>query len=74
MGGTAETGQFPAQQISFVIKIVAADFGSVDGTFGNTGRLYLAAGYSFQLGDLRVQSDGKIVLVGSRRATNTTAP
>ncbi len=74
MGGTAETGTFPVQRFSLIIKITPLDFGGVDSTFGNSGRLYVAAGYSYAREELMVQSDGKIILIGSRRVSNATAP
>lgn len=73
MAGNAEDGASSEQNSTFVMKIKPLDFPSFDSNFGNGGISNIAAGYSFDLGNLHVQSDGKIILLGTRRASAAAA-
>ncbi len=73
MAGSAENLSSSDRRIVFVYKIPEADFAAIDTSFGNNGITRLGAGYSFDFGDMLVQSDGAIVLLGTSRATAAPA-
>jgi len=53
----------------FAYKIVPAALLTLDTGFGSNGRVLIEDGHSLVVEDLLVQSDGRIALVGTRRAT-----
>jgi uncharacterized delta-60 repeat protein len=73
MAGVAQTASLTDKRITFVYKIKPDDFVNADGEFGNSGVTLLGGGYSLFLGDMLVQSDGKIVLVTTRRPSGDLA-
>lgn len=73
MAGNAQIGASSIQSITFVTRIKPLDIANVDPAFGTSGTVKLGAGYSYDLGDMLVQSDGKIVVVGTSRATSANA-
>ena len=73
MAGTAEDENSSERRIAFVFKIPEADFAAVDTDFGVSGIARLGGGYSLDLGDMLVQSDGAIVLLATQRATAAPA-
>ena len=73
MGGQAQVGSNSAQLISFVYKLNPLDFAAVDPSFGTSGLIKLGAGYSYTPGEMLVQSDGKIILVGTSRPSAASA-
>ena len=73
MAGTAETAGSSERRIAFVYKVPDLDFAAVDSSFGIGGIARLGGGYSLDLGDMLVQSDGAIVLLGTARATAAPA-
>ena len=72
MTGTAQTGSNSNQHIGFVVGFLPQDSGFPDPSFGINGVLRIADGYSLSLNDMLVQSDGKIVLVGSKQPTSVS--
>ena len=72
MAGTAQTGSNSNQHIGFVMQLLPQDTGFSNPSFGIDGRLKIADGYSLTVNDMLVQSDGKIVLVGSKQPTSVS--
>ncbi len=74
MAGKAQTGQNSDQYFAYVQRINPTDLQNLDATFGTGGGIReFAVNYSFDLGDMFVQSDGKILLVGTHRTTSAIA-
>lgn len=73
MAGIAKSGSSSVEEIEFVYRILPADVINVDSPFGNNGSVLIGSGHSLELGDMLVQSDGKIVLLGTRRPTAAMA-
>ncbi|HUD41247.1 MAG TPA: hypothetical protein VMR06_04540 [Dokdonella sp.] len=57
----------------FAYKIVPAPLLTLDAGFGSNGRVLIEDGHSLVTDDLLVQSDGRIALIGTRRATEAFA-
>ena len=70
--GNAETGSGLFQREGFLFKFKPLNVATFDTTFGNSGQLYYGGGYAVDFRRLLVQSDDKIVVAGSRRATSTS--
>lgn len=70
VAGSAETGSGVNQRNGFVFKFQPANSAIFDTSFGNSGQLFYSGGYSADFNRLLVQSDNKIVVAGSRKATN----
>jgi uncharacterized delta-60 repeat protein len=71
MAGKSQTGQNSDQYFVYVNRINPTDVKNFDVTFGTgAGIREFAVNYSFDLGDMFLQSDGKILLVGTHRATS----
>ncbi len=70
MAGKAQTGQNSDQYFAYVDRINPTDVQNVDASFGTGGGIReFGISYSFDLGDMLVQSDGKILLLGTHRAS-----
>lgn len=71
MAGKAQTGENSDQYYTFVYRINPSNVKDLDETFGTGGGiLEVGVSYSFDFGDMFLQSDGKIVLVGTHRTTS----
>ncbi len=57
----------------FAYRIVPAALLTLDPGFGSNGRVLMEDGHSLVAEDLLVQSDGRIALIGTRRATEAFA-
>src|SRR5690606_31554444 len=73
MAGKAQISSNSEQLISFVFKLSPLDFAAVDPAFGTSGLVKIGAGYSYTPGEMLVQSDGKIILVGTSRPSAAQA-
>ena len=73
MAGKSQYGSSSDKLLAFVYRINESTIANVDPTFGNVGIVKLGGGYAYEFGDLLVQSDGKIVLVGANRPTAGSA-
>lgn len=74
MAGRAQSGSNSDQYYAFVRRINPTDVNNVDTSFGNLGGIRaFGVTYSFELGDMLLQSDGKILLVGTHRQTPAIA-
>ncbi len=73
MAGIAKSGSSSAEEVEFVVRILPIDANNADPTFGTNGKVFIGSGYSLELGDMLVQSDGKIVLLGTSRPTPAPA-
>ncbi len=73
MAGKAQISSNSEQLISFVFKLSPLDFAAVDPAFGTSGLVKIGAGYSYTHGEMLVQSDGKIILVGTSRPSAAQA-
>lgn len=69
IGGSAQRGSQSDRNLAFVIKILPGSVSDADPAFASSGRREINDGYSLNLGDMLVQSDGKIVVIGSNRST-----
>ncbi|MEO7198886.1 MAG: hypothetical protein ABIY56_01575 [Dokdonella sp.] len=71
LAGTTDTGTGATQRRGFLFKIdEVVDFVYMDTAFGVDGRVYYSGGsYIVDFNRLLVQSDDRIVVVGSRQAT-----
>lgn len=69
IGGSAQRGTQSDRNLAFVIKILPGSVSAADPAFASSGRREIDDGYSLTLGDMLVQSDGKIVVIGSNRAS-----
>lgn len=69
IGGSAQRGAQSDRNLAFVIKILPGSVSAADPAFASSGRREIDDGYSLTLGDMLVQSDGKIVVIGSNRAS-----
>lgn len=69
VAGNMDTGSGATEQAAFIFKHGLNDFGSLVNSFGNSGRVTYSGGYSADFSRILVQSDDKIVVVGSRKAT-----
>jgi uncharacterized delta-60 repeat protein len=67
MSGTADSGSGVNQRIGFVFNVTGGNIGSLTPSFGNNGRVLITGGYSFEINDLLLQTDNKIILTGTRR-------
>lgn len=65
MAGSAEFGSSSATLIAFVYKIKPLNVANVDASFGVSGVTKIGGGTGYDLGDMLVQSDDKIVLIGT---------
>ena len=72
VAGTTETGSGSFQRKAFLFKFKPLNVATFDTSFGNFGQLYYDGGYAVDFTRLLIQSDDKIVVVGSRRATSTS--
>ena len=45
---------------------------SIDQDFGNSGRAFLQSGYTLSFNKIAVQGDGKVIAVGTRKATSVS--
>jgi uncharacterized delta-60 repeat protein len=73
MAGKSQFGSSSTKLLAFVYRINESTAMNVDPSFGNTGIVKLSGGFAYELGDLLVQSDGKIVLVGTNSPTSGSA-
>ena len=69
IGGSAQRGAESDRSLAFVIKIVPGSVSDADPSFASNGRREISDGYSLTMGDMLVQSDGKVVVIGSNRAS-----
>ncbi len=72
VSGSVESGSGLSERKAFVFKFQPADTALFDTSFANAGQLIYNGGYTTDFNRLLVQSDDKIVVAGSRRATNTS--
>ncbi|MBL0164512.1 MAG: hypothetical protein IPP82_12955 [Xanthomonadales bacterium] len=73
MGGTSQYGSSSNKLLAFVYRINPSTQTNVDPSFGTAGVAKLGGGFAYELGDMLVQSDGKIVLIGTDSPTSGSA-
>lgn len=73
VAGNVETGSGVNQRDGFIFKFKPLNVATFHPSFGNSGQLYYSGGYGVDFNRLLVQSDNKIVVAGSRKATSTAA-
>jgi uncharacterized delta-60 repeat protein len=73
MAGKSQFGSGSTELLAFVYRINESTIQNVDPSFGNTGVVKLSGDYAFELGDMLLQSDGKIILVGTHSPTSGNA-
>jgi len=71
--GNADIADGGGRQAAFLTRIPYANFIADDSAFGNGGRVVVAGGHDLEVNRALVQSDGRIVLVGTHQATATFA-
>ncbi len=72
VAGNVETGSGLFQREGFLFKFKPLNVATFDTTFGNSGQLYYDGGYAVDFARLLIQSDDKIVVAGSRKATSSS--
>lgn len=72
VAGNVESGSGLNQRKGFLFKLQPLDVANFDPSFANSGQLYYDGGYGVDFNRLLVQSDNKIVVAGSRKATNSS--
>lgn len=72
VAGNVEMGSGLNQRKGFLFKFKPLNVATFDVSFGNSGQLYYTGGYGVDFNRLLVQSDNKIVVAGSRKATSTS--
>ncbi|MEO7917484.1 MAG: delta-60 repeat domain-containing protein [Dokdonella sp.] len=70
VAGTVDAGSGANQHHGFLFKFKPLDVATFDDGFGASGQFYYNGGYTTDFNRLLVQSDDKIVVAGSRNATN----
>lgn len=73
MVGNTQIADSSVRYRLFAYKIMPAALLTLDSGFGTSGRVLIEDGHSLVADDVHVQTDGRIVLVGTRRPTEAFA-
>ena len=68
VAGLMDMGTEAGQRSTFLLKLEPMDMLAYDATFADVGRFYGGMGYGRGLNKILMQSDNKIVIIGSRKA------